>query len=224
MYLSRVKLNTKRRPTIEALATPQMIHGAAEASFPMNTGEARERILWRVDYFEDNCYLLVLSGEKPDFTHIINQFGFPELDQMWETKNYENLLARLQEGQSWRFRLRANPVHSVMEENGEASRRGKVLAHVTPQQQKQWLMARAQTCGFSLEENAFNVVHTEWMKFHKKRGDQQEISLKTAAFEGALTISDVESFKKTLLSGIGRAKAYGCGLLTIAHPEGGADG
>ena len=36
-----------------------------------------------------------------------------------------------------------------------------------------------------------------------------------AQFDGALRITDVELFRKSLLSGMGRGKAYGMGLLTL---------
>ena len=204
---------------MRALASPHVLHSAVESGFPRTLDENRERILWRVDYVRDRCYLLVLSAKQPDFLHITSQFGYELLEQRWETRNYNPLLARLQPGQVWRFRLRANPVHSSCKEKNEASGRGKVFAHVTQQQQRQWLMARAQPGGFSLDENTFDVVHTEWKKFRKANRSSHEVALRTADFEGILTISDVETFKDALLSGIGRAKAYGCGLLTIARCE-----
>lgn len=215
MYLSRIPLNVKRRDTMRALALPHIVHGAVESSFPLKLDENRKRILWRVDYVRETCYLLVLSAEQPDFLHISKQFGYEYCEQKWETKNYNPLLARLQSGQVWRFRLRANPVQNSFKEKNETSGRGKIFAHVTQQQQMQWLTDRAQVCGFSLDENAFNVVHTEWKKFRKAKGN--EVILRSADFEGILTISDAEIFRNTLLSGIGRAKAYGCGLLTVAH-------
>lgn len=220
MFLSRIPLNLKQRDTIGALASPHILHGAVESSFPRRLDEKRERVLWRVDYFGDMCNMLVLSAERPEFQHIAKQFGSEYWERQWETKNYNPLLARLQSGQVWRFRLRANPVHSSSKEKNETSGRGKVYAHVTQQQQKQWLIARAQASGFSLEENAFDVVHTEWKRFSKTRGRSHKVVLRTADFEGILSISDAETFKYTLLSGIGRAKAYGCGLLTIARYEG----
>lgn len=216
MYLSRIPLNIKRRNTMRALASPHVLHGAVESSFPRILSEKRERVLWRVDYIREMYYLLVLSAEKPDFLHLARQFGYEHLEPKWETKNYNPLLARLQSGQVWRFRLRANPVHSSCQEKSETSGRGKVFAHVTQQQQRQWFVARTQACGFSLDENAFDVVHTEWKKFRKANGSNHEVVLRIADFEGVLTITDTESFMHTLLSGIGRAKAYGCGLLTIA--------
>jgi CRISPR system Cascade subunit CasE len=216
MYLSRIPLNVKQRNTMRALASPHVLHGAVESSFPNKLNKKRERILWRVDYTRDMYCLLVLSAEKPDFLYIARQFGYEHWEQKWETKNYNQLLARLKSGQIWRFRLRANPVHSSCKEKNETSGRGKVFAHVTQRQQRQWFINRAQACGFSLDENAFDVVHTDWKKFRKANGSNHEVVLRTADFEGLLTITDAESFKDTLLSGIGRAKAYGCGLLTIA--------
>ncbi|MCL4463239.1 MAG: type I-E CRISPR-associated protein Cas6/Cse3/CasE [Firmicutes bacterium] len=223
MYLSRIPLNVKRRDTMRALALPHIVHGAVESSFPLKLDENRERILWRVDYVRDTCYLLVLSAEQPEFLHISKQFGYEHLERKWETKNYNTLLARLQSGQVWRFRLRANPVQSSFKERNETSGRGKIFAHVTQQQQRRWLIDRAQACGFSLGENAFNVVHTEWKKFRKTKRSSHEVVLRLVDFEGILTITDAEIFKNTLLSGIGRAKAYGCGLLTVVRYAGDHD-
>jgi len=35
---------------------------------------------------------------------------------------------------------------------------------------------------------------------------------------GRLEVDDVELFRHALLNGMGRAKAYGCGLMTLARP------
>jgi CRISPR system Cascade subunit CasE len=42
------------------------------------------------------------------------------------------------------------------------------------------------------------------------------VELGVAVFEGALTVTDAGRFVAALSQGIGRAKAYGCGLLTVA--------
>ena len=38
----------------------------------------------------------------------------------------------------------------------------------------------------------------------------------SVTYEGVLTVVDAEIFKKALVNGIGREKAYGMGLLTVA--------
>ena len=44
-----------------------------------------------------------------------------------------------------------------------------------------------------------------------------QVSLYTVTYEGILKITDVGLFRETLLKGIGRGKAYGCGMLTVAR-------
>jgi len=217
MYLSRVLLNERKRGTVKALASPQVIHGAVESSFCWPTHETsrpRNRLLWRVDHVANRCYLLLLSEELPDLTSLVRRFGYPDVEAKGETKDYTPLLEQLRKGQRWQFRLRANPVRSSASE-ADRSGRGKVFAHVTVEQQMQWLMARAEACGFTLKPDEFSVVHVGWKKFYKGSRGQCQVILRTATFEGLLSIADVERFRASLTHGIGRAKAYGCGLMTI---------
>lgn len=216
MYLSRIQLDDKLRETMRALSSPHILHGAIEQGF----SDKENRKLWRVDWLNNACYLLVLSKETPDFTHIANQFGYPSHQPLWQTKDYNRLISRLQSGQQWHFRLRANPTRNSFKEKNETSGRGKVFAHVTSQQQKEWLLVKAEGCGFNLAEDGFNVVHTQRLSFQKGGNNKHQATIHAAVFEGHLTITEPERFKHTLLFGIGRAKAYGCGLLTIARPSG----
>lgn len=216
MYLSRIELNTRRKSTMVALASPQQLHAAVESSFP-SSADQKFRNLWRIDRLGNELYLLVLSSGKPDFTHIVEQYGWPAAEQQWETKNYVSLLERIEVGQIWQFRLRANPVHSVnqasVSPDQKPAQRGKVFAHVTVLQQEQWLLDRAIKYGFRLKEGSFRVVQQEVRKF-KRQGNP--VTLGIATFEGILEVEDVALFVRTLTCGVGRAKAYGCGLLTIA--------
>lgn len=207
MYLTRIALDDRRRETMQALASPGILHGAVGRCF----GEERESCLWRIDRLHEVTHLLILSRDAPDCTAIAAQFGSP--DDTGCTKAYDGFLSQIREGQCLRFRLRANPVRSVSQGSGNG--RGKVCAHVTQAQQKQWLMERAEKHGFSLSEDAFDVTDTRWENFPKHAGEKRTVTLRTAAFEGVLTVTDAELFKKTLTGGIGRAKAYGCGLLTV---------
>jgi len=200
-----------------AFTSPQKLHAAVESSFPPGK-EKDGRNLWRIDRVDSVLYLLVLSGEKPDFSHIIDQFGWPGAEQKWETKNYTDFLEKIDLGQKWQFRLRANPVHSVKQGSSlhaqEPAKRGKVYAHVTVKQQEQWLLKRAAKNGFNLQEDSFRVVQQEVRQFIRRR---KPVTLGIATFEGILEVTDLTLFKRALINGIGRAKAYGCGLLTIAR-------
>lgn len=212
MYLSRIEINPRRRESRRALAEPRIIHAAIEAGFPDVTSE-HKRNLWRIDKLGEHTYFLVLSREKPDFTHIIEQFGWPKTEQTWETKEYGTFLNRLDEGQQWHFRLCGNPVHSV---KTEGTARGKVYGHVTVEQQRQWFFARAQKNGFAVSDDEFDLIERSVQKF---RREKKYVTLSTAVFEGNLTVTDKVLLAAALKNGIGRAKAYGCGLLTLAKTK-----
>ncbi|MCI5956432.1 MAG: type I-E CRISPR-associated protein Cas6/Cse3/CasE [Clostridiales bacterium] len=47
--------------------------------------------------------------------------------------------------------------------------------------------------------------------------ESRTVSLQAATFEGLLTVTDAERFRRTLTEGVGRGKAYGLGLLTIVR-------
>ena len=204
MYLSRVKINISIRNTIKFLSSPQVVHAAVEASF---ADSDQTRKLWRIDYFRGQPYMLLLSHNEPDFVNFIKQFGYPDISG--EVRDYKKVLDVLGEGQKYRFRLCANPAYSLKQENGQ---RGKVVPHMTVKQQEGWLHKKSERAGFTLDE--FAIVQRGIKKFRRQC---KYVTLSTVIYEGVLTIQEVEVFKKTLIQGIGRAKSYGCGLLTLAR-------
>ncbi len=209
MILSRIQLDTTRRSTMKALVSPNLLHGAIEQSFP----GPRQRNLWRVDKLGEKTYLLVLSPEPPVFRGLAAQFGVPGAENAWESKSYDSLLERVKEGDIWHFRLTANPTISKV---AEPSQRGKVLGHITADYQKQWLLERAEKHGFSLTDERFTVVESRWLRFRKGADGRRPVTLLSVTYEGILTVTDVDSFRETLVNGMGRGKAYGLGLLTVA--------
>ena len=206
MYMTRMELDLTKRATIQALSSPNKLHGAIESGFP---GE-RKRRLWRIDELNGRCFLLVVSEDAPQLTAAAEQFA-PQ-DTGWETRSYDVFLQRIKPNSRWHFRLAANPTVSVPQESRQ---RGKVFAHVTADQQKQWLQARAVGHGFSLIWEDFEVVKRGTLSF-TRGADCQQVTLGTCVFEGKLTVTDVEAFRRTLSQGIGRGKAYGLGMLTVA--------
>ena len=52
-------------------------------------------------------------------------------------------------------------------------------------------------------------------RFQKAAGGPT-ITVSVATFEGVLIVTDPENLRSALTAGIGPAKAYGCGLLTLA--------
>lgn len=213
MYISRIWLDATKRPTMKALASPRLFHGAIERAFPTHG----VRRLWRLDPLRGRWCLLIVSPDVPDLSEAVVQFGFPGLPDACQTRDYAPLLARIRAGGRWHFRLTANPTHSAKSPNEDPrGQRGTVYPHVTPEHQRQWLLDRAERHGFALAKDDFDVVHSQWHVF-RKGGEGSPVRLLSATFEGLLSVVDADLFTAALTGGIGRAKAYGMGLLTVVR-------
>ena len=218
MYLTKMPINGRRRGAAKLLSSPQAMHAAVQSAFPPETLESSGgRALWRVDRAGDNqISLYVVSPVEPDLSHVVEQAGWQTGD-MWQTRDYRPLLDRLERGQRWAFRLTANPVFRGRKAGSDWSET-KPLAHVTVKQQEGWLLDRAERAGFRVpdgfaDEAALRVVDRSILRFTK---GGHRVVVGTATFEGVLEVADSDALVGTLTQGLGRAKAYGCGLLTLA--------
>ncbi len=215
MYLTSFRFNPVRRGAQRLLTSPHALHAAVLAGFPDPSPTDRGRVLWRLDTARHDARLYIVSPERPDLTHLAEQAGWPALDETWRTRDYRPLLDRIEHGQRYAFRLTANPVHSVREQEGT---RGKPRGHVTAEQQERWLLDRQERAGFSVDES-LDGAHSLVVRDRKTlafRRREIEVVLRVATYEGNLTVAEPAAFVAALCFGIGRARGYGCGLLTIA--------
>ncbi|MFE5302011.1 type I-E CRISPR-associated protein Cas6/Cse3/CasE [Streptomyces sp. NPDC056632] len=190
--------------------------------------------------------LYIVSPDRPDLTHLVEQAGWPAAatpeSPGWQTRPYAPLLDRLAKGDHWAFRLTANPVHHIRRTSDEPRKR---TAHLTPIHQLGWLLdpARQERAGFRILEKPHEkrlLPDGTTHKKHPHHGDRYEVnvrdqrtltfdktrsatrrpngpvSLVTVTFDGRLEITDPERMRRTLTAGLGKAKAYGCGLMTLA--------
>ena len=209
MYLSRMELDLTRRDAARALASPSLIHGALEACFP---GERRRR-LWRVDRLNGRCYVLLFSEDRPDLRLAAAQYA-PSAGA-WAVKDYRPFLDSIRAGSIFQFRLAANPTFSRCTGSGS---RGRVCAHITAEQQKNWLLTRCERYGFRLEADGFEIVRRGILRFSKGT-ERSNVTLGVCEFEGLLSVTEEALFRAALTEGIGRGKAYGQGLLTVVRPR-----
>lgn len=224
MYISRLALNVRRPEAIRLLSSPYRMHAAVENAFPPDACRASDegRILWRIDSSPsptNKTWLYVVSHDRPDFSHIAEQCGWPTTST-GETKDYSPVLGRLDAGQVWRFRLKANPARKVLVDQGRDLNPkvvGTVQGCVTMSQQMDWLLNRAEDHGFRVASGSdgspiltVSQRHTERYERKKKR-----VTITTAMYDGILTVSDPDLLRHALCFGMGRAKGFGCGLLTV---------
>lgn len=204
MYLSRIKLDVTRQQTMKALVSPNLFHGAIESC----ESEGRSRKLWRIDSLGGVPHLLIMSEQSLDFSSVAEQFG---ADTFVESKCYDPFLERITAGSRWRFRLCANPTIDTFSKNAN---RKMVMAIIGTKQQEEWLMKRAEGHGFALDTETLLVSGSRWYHF-RKGPERQYIRMLAVTYEGVLTVTDADTFCRTLTQGIGREKAYGMGMLTI---------
>lgn len=214
MYLSRMYLNGQRRHTRALLANPQKMHAAVLSSFPPDTSALTDagRVLWRVDQTRDSTALYVVSPAVPSFEHLQEQAGWVQ-EPSWQTSDYTQMLNRITKGQRYAFRLTANPVHTVTE--GGKKRR---VAHIVPFHQAQWLLERQDQLGSSLMDEAaeatFTTSKSTRLVFNR---NGRRVTIQQVTFDGILEVTAADQLRTVLTSGLGKARGYGCGLLTLAR-------
>ncbi|MEJ5927026.1 type I-E CRISPR-associated protein Cas6/Cse3/CasE [Corynebacterium sp. H128] len=217
---TKVLINPARRKGRSYLTNPHTLHAAVMSSFPPDMDLSTERVLWRLDKRDHEHILYLVGPEKPTAAHIVDEAGWDVRPQ--QTADYDRLLSQLVKGQRWSFELVANPTYSETVANKE---RGKVKAHVSAPKQLEWLHKKAEYMGVSfgpLGESSAQVVGRKTLDFNRTRPDGtrgNRVHLVTARFAGQLEVTDVEKLRRTLVTGIGRGKGYGCGLLTLARGQ-----
>lgn len=232
MYLTRFRVNTARPGARRLLTSPQVMHAAVMSSFPQAPPAAgpAPRVLWRLDRNATaEALLYVVSPHRPDLTHLVEQAGWPAAAASgtpgWQTYAYTPFLDRLEKGAVWNFRLTANPVHHARTRDCQPTKR---TAHLTPRHQLRWLLDRQDTAGFRVLVKPEDKRRTEHDDEHQivvreqrsldfaKRGTPGRVTVTIVTYDGRLEVSDPGSLRRALTCGLGKAKAYGCGLMTLA--------
>ncbi len=207
MYLSRVEIDIQNRQKIRDLTHLGAYHNWVESSFPdeFETGE-KSRKLWRIDQVHGKTYLLVVSSPKPDLA-ALERYGVMGSAQ---TREYDTYLNKIKAGQQYRFKAVLNPTYSV---SRGLDRRGKVYPEMTIEQQMDYFEKKAEKSGFEVMDGEYGITARERDVLRKER--QRLIKVSKVTYEGLLTVTDEDTFRDALKNGIGREKAYGCGLITV---------
>jgi len=212
MYLSLLKLNPSLRKTRELLVNPYTLHQAVYHAFPDKSDGGPGRVLYRIDQNQHSgsVSLLVQSEETPDWTKA-NYLG----ECLLEKAKFKPFAPRIMDGQHLYFRLRANP---SVKKQVEGKKNGYRMGLLREVDQLKWLHKKA-------EESGFTVVTCQAMPegiIHDERGQEDRGKLRHYAvrFEGLLKVVNLDIFTATLNNGIGSAKGFGFGLVSIAPVRG----
>ena len=98
MFLTKMPINPRRRAAHKLMSSPQALHAAVMAGFADARPTDEGRVLWRLDVYDlHRVVLFVASPDQPDFTHLVEQAGWPTT-QTWTTRPYDPLLESLRAG------------------------------------------------------------------------------------------------------------------------------
>ncbi|MHB1710345.1 MAG: type I-E CRISPR-associated protein Cas6/Cse3/CasE [Acidimicrobiales bacterium] len=212
MFLTRCYIDARKG--WRYLDSPQRLHAALYGAMPTQPVDVSSgRPLWRVDHRETTTPVLwIVSHEEPQLEPFAKEAGRSVDGVTYQTRSYDPLLDQLDQGQVYAFRLTANPTRSVVTDG-----RSRRFGHVTVAQQMKWLVDRAPRLGFTfplvMGEPDVAVIGGGNLAF---RRNENNVTLATSEFAGHLQVSDPVMLRATLTKGIGHARAYGCGLLTLA--------
>lgn len=107
----------------------------------------------------------------------------------------------------YRFSVIVNPVIR----NGQSRKHEPVKGREAI---AEWFLQRAQSSwGFTVEQESLEIGSVDVLRFKEKNA--QKVTLAQVPVTGVLTVSDAELFKKSVSCGIGKGRAFGCGLLKI---------
>jgi CRISPR system Cascade subunit CasE len=186
---------------------------------------AEQAFLFRVDsHSGGNSVISVQSALKPDWDYAFHN-AMHLLAAPPQIKPYD---PHFQNGQLLLFRLLANPTCKKDRENRPADRNNYGRRVPVPRNEiEAWLIKRAAQYGFSVE--SFDNVQTGYVAAFKGKGEsddsrsaddeETERRLKRffyARYEGKLRVTASDSIRNAIIQGIGPAKGFGFGLLSVA--------
>ena len=202
MFLSRLPINWRHRLAGRDLRDRYELHRTVLSAFPQQM-PADERVLYRIEGEPQQPYMTVLvqSQTRPnwDQSERLSKPGY-----LYESPEMRPVQPQFQEGARLPFRLQANPTVKRFR------KRYPIYDHDALME---WLQRKGDMHGFSIDP-----LHVRTVKLGELYGKRRQQAWHVAQFDGLLEIVTTEAFNSALRGGIGSAKAFGCGLLSVPYP------
>ena len=245
MFLTKIDLDPARRLARKYLGSPQVMHAVVLRATGGDDGDGPGRVLWRADRGPTMTTLYLLSPSEPDCTQLVAEAGAAGTRSL--TLDYSPFLATLDAGQVWAFRLTANPSYAAPRgPEVRGKRYGHVtveqqrqwLIERTPRygfelvpvpgtkaaEADDAASGAAATTSADADAVAASasvvVVRRERPVFRRRNPDRDRrdrVTINRTVYEGVARVTDPDALRRALVAGIGRSKAYGCGLMTLAR-------
>lgn len=218
MFLTKLTVNHRSPAFLRDIADVHDMHRTVMSGYPDSPPIATYRhahgVLWRVDTLPGGQVIqYVQSHTLPDWTRL------PEgmLLRPAEVRPLQPVLDAIKPGRTFSFRLMANPTRCIRADDG--TDRGKRVPLRQAAQHVEWLIRKGEQHGFVIptsRQGTPDVTARQAPTLVGKRRERHGITIEPVRYDGHLIVTDPAAFTAALLTGIGRAKAYGCGLLSLA--------
>lgn len=212
-WLTRLTLDTSRTDVRGDLRDAVAMHRRVMSLFPElpQLGSVRSHfgILHRVEQAERQAVLMVQSGtaaalERLPGGYVVNS----------ASRNIEPLLDALVQGRRLHYRCDGNPVRRPTRTTRELYNLPSVVA-LHGRHADDWWHRRADLAGLKVHTHLSHPLDVAVGR-RGKGSDAQKVRHHRVRFEGTAEIVDPDALRAAMTRGVGKGRAYGCGLLTIA--------
>lgn len=155
-------------------------------------------VLFRIDQGPTGPVMLVQTGIAPALGRLPDGYGKIDI------RDISPLLKALQSGTRVRYRIAANASKRV----SSGDRAGKVVP-LSGAAVEEWWQGKARAHGLRLEQ-----LRTDPQA--PATGRAKPIRHAITRFDGTAVVEDVDQVRAAVLTGIGKGKSFGCGLLSLA--------
>ncbi|MGM1058933.1 type I-E CRISPR-associated protein Cas6/Cse3/CasE [Saccharothrix sp. Mg75] len=205
--LTRLRLSPYHLSTASDVADIHVMHQRVMRMFPQATTphpRAEHNVLFRIVRMPTNTIVLVQATTRP--TPDLLPTGYAAAD----TIDLTPLLDRLDHGTRVRYRIVANAtaIHTT-----EPGKKRRLWLH--DEEAIQWWQRRANQAGLAVQHTRL-TQETLLTGARPKSAGGQRLHHGASQFDGIAVINDPDAIRRAVTTGIGRARSYGCGLLTLA--------
>ncbi|WP_419659278.1 CasE: CRISPR system CASCADE complex protein CasE/Cas6 [Desulfosarcina variabilis str. Montpellier] len=224
MYFSRVSIDAKSADPEDLVALLKgdvyNVHQIIWRLFPEDQ-EAKRDFLFRREVANGWPFFYLVSERKPQPLS-----GLVRV----ESKTYQ---PKLHNGQQLAFSLRINPVITKKAADGKKRYRHDIVMNAKHSLKAssisqmdcsagelqhtvgiKWLGERAEKLGFGFDPENVRIYGYQQHRFTSKK-QKDKIQFSVLDYNGLLMVTESDRFYRTLMKGIGRAKAFGCGLMLV---------
>ncbi len=206
-WLTQIVLNQRHAGVAEQITDANRLHQELMLLAPDGLGESPRKavgLLYRLEETPAGVKILVQTRVRPKIDRLTDGFATTVT-----TRDLAPLLKNLSAGDHVRYRITANPTQRVGNSTTDPRKKGK-LTVLAGERGELWWLTRATANGL----HPFSVTQSRLPDIHA--GKTRHAATR---FDGVGIVTDADRLRQAVLDGIGRAKSYGCGLISLGPAQ-----